>query len=170
MENVLISFLDRTRNDWIDDYLEFPFDISNYIIVATINEEKHLSDPLRNRLHIIEFPAYDEEQKIQIVQQFEVPRALEQRGISLNDVVVSNDIVKYIVSKLPKEDGVRTLKRAIESIIQRINFFIQTGSIDSEVDFKIDTFQLPFVVTEKHVDIFLKHLKPSDEKWKSIFI
>jgi ATP-dependent Lon protease len=172
VENTLVSLLDRTRSDWIDDYLEFPFDISNYIFVTTINDEKLLTDPLRNRLHIIEFPAYDMQQKIQLSKQFEIPKALNIRGINPDEFIISDHIIEYISNKMEKEDGMRNLKRAIDSVIQRANFYFQLGdnATNINVKFGINDFKIPFVLTEKHVDIFLEHLKPTNTDWKRIYM
>lgn len=170
VENVLVSLLDRTRGEWIDDYLEFPFDISNYMFVATVNDPKLLSDPLRNRLHIIDFPAYNDEQKVCIAKQFEIPHALETRGIDAGTVIIPDEIIKYIIKKLEKEDGMRSLKRAVESIIQRANFYIQLdGAKNIKTQFEIDDFSIPFVINEKHVDRFLEHIKPTDQNWRKIY-
>lgn len=176
VENVLISLLDRTRDDWIDDYLDFPFDISGYTFVTTINDKNALSAPLLNRLHIIEFPKYKLEEKHHIAKAFEIPKALSSRGLESDQLIIPDSTIRYIISKIEQEGGVRNLKRAIESVIQRANFYIQTGGLTDpangtiDVQFKIDDFQMPFVVKEKHVDAFLKHMEPSDQNWKKIYM
>lgn len=171
VENVLVSLLDRTRGDWIDDYLEFPFDISGYLFVATINDETLLSDPLRNRLHIIKFPDYKLDQKLHIAKAFEIPKALNLRGIKQDQIVVPDDTIHYIISKTKREGGVRHLKRAIESIIQRANFYLQlNGAKEHDVQFAIKDFKVPFIVRPKHVDRFLAHMEPQNEKWRSLFM
>jgi ATP-dependent Lon protease len=172
VENTLVSLLDRTRSDWIDDYLEFPMDISNYMFVATINDEKLLTDPLRNRLHMIEFPAYDIKQKIHLSKQFEIPKSIKVRGINPDDIIISDHIIQYISNKMTKDDGMRNLKRAIDSIVQRANFYFQLGkgANDIDVKFGIKDFKIPFILNEKHVDIFLEHLKSTDKDWQKMFL
>jgi ATP-dependent Lon protease len=168
----LVPILDRTRNhEFYDNYLsDIPVPLNNIIFVATCNDDKDFPEYLRNRLNIIDIPKPDMDKKINIAKNYILPSALKERNISSDDVLIDNNTIKYIIEHFTKEEGVRELKERIQSIIQRINFFIrnhdhvtQTSNNKKEMkDVSIifpNNFQKPFVITPTLVDSFLKNQK-----------
>lgn len=168
----LVPILDRTRNhEFYDNYLsDIPVPLNNIIFVATCNDDKGFPEYLRNRLNIIDLPKPDMDKKINIARNYILPSALKERNIGLNDVLFDNTTIKYIIEHFTKEEGVRELKERIQSIIQRVNFFIRN---QDNCDVPIQTpnqkelkdnsiifpknFKKPFIITPTIVDSFLKN-------------
>lgn len=174
--NILTIMLDRTRNTkFYDNYLSpVHIDLSKVKFICTINEDRSFPRPLLDRLHIIDIEKPNLDRKIKIARNFLFPTALKERKISPENLVLSDDIIRYIIHKTESEDGVRRLKRNIESIVQRFNYYYQLydheksnqKEIAEKISFKIPNFKLPLTLNEKHVDQFLSHMKKDDEVWK----
>ena len=168
----LVPILDRTRNhEFYDNYLSnIPVPLNNVIFVATCNDDKGFPEYLRNRLNIIDLPKPDMEKKINIAKNYILPSALKERNINPEDVIIDNETIKYIVEHFTQEDGVRELKERLQSIIQRINFFIKNQEISEGLKSSVlgkeaknysitfsNKFSKPFVIKPADVDVFLKN-------------
>ena len=168
----LVPILDRTRNhEFYDNYLsDIPVPLNNIIFVATCNDDKGFPEYLRNRLNIIDLPKPDMEKKINIAKNYILPVALKERNISPDDIVLDNNTIKYIVEHFTQEEGVRELKERIQSIIQRVNFFIKNHESSEQLNtttlgkeaknYSImfpNKFTKPFTITPSDVDVFLKN-------------
>lgn len=176
--NALVPILDRTRNhEFYDNYLsDIPVPLNNIIFIGTCNEDKGFPKYLLDRLNIIECEKPDMPRKIKIAKEYLLPQALKERNLSSDQVVLNEDVLRYIIEKYTDEPGVRTLKERVQSIIQRVNYFATIKKTDSDNDnsntTKLHTstslkmpksFTLPYTVTCQDVDEFLKFQKPSKE-------
>lgn len=70
------------NNNFVDHYMDIKTDFSNVIFILTANEILHMLEPLRNRLELIELPAYIEEEKLQIGKNFLIPKVFDTCGIN----------------------------------------------------------------------------------------
>ena len=173
--NSLVPILDRTRNHtFFDNYLsDVSVPLNNIIFVATCNDDKDFPKYLLDRLNIIDVPKPDMEKKIDIAKNYILPSALKDRNITKDDIIIDDSVIKYIIDHYTNEEGVRTLKERLQSIVQRINYFIKNGIEksshsdgqtiqNSSISFP-SNFTLPFKVTQEHVDVFLKFQKQQKE-------
>jgi ATP-dependent Lon protease len=180
----LIPILDRTRNDkFYDNYLsDLYVSLSNIIFIITINDDKAFSRPLYDRLNIINIEKPTLERKLKIAHNYVIPSALSSRMLDPAKITFSDDTIKYIISKYTKndgkvEDGVRSLKEKIQSIIQRVNFYIQTAPTapDAQEEDILKYSVKPneegiYVVTPQMVDTLLQHLEKKAENLHNMYM
>ena len=181
--DALVPILDRTRNhEFFDNYLsDVPVPLNNIIFIATCNDDKEFPQYLADRLNVMEIEKPDLAEKLNRAHNFMIPDALKERNLSSEDVLFDDDTIKYIIESYTfkqdgkPEEGVRLLKERLQSIIQRVNYFVKTQGEDYQFSSTKSSlnmpseFSLPFKVTRNHVDEFLKFQK-TDQKQLSYFI
>lgn len=108
------------NNNFIDHYLDIKVDFSQVIFVLTANQIMHMLEPLRNRLEIIEIPAYIEQEKREISKKHLIPLVLKNHGLNPNSIAFDDASISYIIKGwCYYESGVRELKRCYEKIARK---------------------------------------------------
>ncbi len=127
--SALLEALDPGQNcQFMDHYLDTPFDLSRVMFIITANVADNIMDPLRDRMEVIEFSGYTEEEKVRIASEFLVPRQIRETGISVYPPEFSNEGLFRIVQEYTHEAGIRDLERHIASICRKIaRDFVQHG-------------------------------------------
>lgn len=119
--SVLLEVLDPEQNvHFTDHYLEVPFDLSRIMFIATANDLTKLPRPLLDRMECIEFTGYTEKEKLNIAQQFILPRQLKVAGLSKSAVRVSSEALLRVINEYTRESGLRNLERQIADICRKI--------------------------------------------------
>jgi len=119
--SVLLEVLDPEQNvHFTDHYLEVPFDLSRIMFIATANDLTKLPRPLLDRMECIEFTGYTEKEKLNIAQQFILPRQLKVAGLSKSAVRVSSEALSRVINEYTRESGLRNLERQIADICRKI--------------------------------------------------
>jgi len=125
---VLVELLDPEQNSrFTDHYLDFPFDLSQCIFVATCNNTARIATAVMDRLEPIQMPSYTDEEKIAIGRDYLLPKAIQESGLSPQEIQIAPDIWLNIVRPLGFDAGVRTLKRNIEGLCRKTAKLIFEG-------------------------------------------
>lgn len=118
--SALLEALDPQQNDrFSDHYIEAPFDLSEVMFVATANLLENIPAALRDRMEVISFPSYTDEERLQIAKAFLVPKTLEDHGINIDQIEIPETSLKEIIRDYTREAGVRDLERAIAALARK---------------------------------------------------
>jgi ATP-dependent Lon protease len=116
----MLEVLDPQQNKtFYDNYLGLPFDLSEVMFVATANNIENISEPLRDRMEIIELSGYTHEEKINIAQRHLIQRAVTDSGLHEHNIDVNGDLLADLISNYTKESGVRQLERLIRKLYSK---------------------------------------------------
>jgi ATP-dependent Lon protease len=119
--SALLEVLDPEQNfSFSDHYLEVPFDLSNVMFIATANLKDPIIPALKDRMEILDFTGYVEEEKIQIAKRFLVPKQLEENGLDDDDLNFTQGGIKELLQSYTREAGVRNLDREIGNICRKV--------------------------------------------------
>lgn len=119
--SVLLEVLDPEQNtNYVDHYLDIPFDLSHIMFMATANDLSKLPRPLLDRMEIVHFSGYTEIEKLSIAQKFIIPRQLKAAGLHRENISFSDDAVSHIISNYTSESGLRNLEREIANVCRKI--------------------------------------------------
>ncbi len=117
----LLEVLDPEQNsDFTDHYLDVPYDLSKVLFITTANDLYPLPPALEDRLEVIEFPGYIEEDKLAIAQSYLIPRQLRSHGIADSGVKFETNALQTIIREYTYEAGVRNLNRRIAQVMRKI--------------------------------------------------
>lgn len=144
----LLEVLDPEQNNTFSDhFLEIPFDLSKVFWITTANVISDIPRPLLDRMEIIDFTSYTEEEKVQIAKQYLVPKQLKENGLKASQARFSDAVLKAIVQGYTRESGVRTLEKTIGTVCRKIGKSIL---LDEEK---------PMTVTVKNLETLLGPVK-----------
>jgi len=118
---VLVELLDPEQNaQFTDHYLDYPFNLSDVLFVATANNTRNIATAVLDRLEVIQMPSYTDEEKTAIAKNYILPRVLSESGLSIDNLTIDDDVWTNIVRPLGFDAGLRTLERTIESICHQL--------------------------------------------------
>ncbi|MBN1618592.1 AAA family ATPase [Candidatus Dojkabacteria bacterium] len=116
----LLEILDPEQNStFIDHYLDFPLDLSNIMFVCTANNLGTLSAALLDRLEIVRFTSYSDEEKTVIAKNYLMEKVLKSTSLRPEQLEISPDVWPYIVRPLGFDAGIRQLERNLTSLCRR---------------------------------------------------
>ena len=120
-ESALLEVLDPEQNrGFIDHYLDVPFDLSNVMFIITANIADNILGPLRDRMEIIDFSGYTEDEKKQIALLHIAPRQIREQGLSDYPPTFTAEAISRVVNEYTREAGTRNLERQISTICRKI--------------------------------------------------
>lgn len=121
ISSAMLEVLDPEQNkNFVDHYLEIPFDLSKILFVTTANSLSTIPGPLLDRMEIIELSGYIEEEKLNIAQKYLLVKQIEENGLKEDFVKIDDETMRDIISYYTREAGVRTLERTIGKICRKI--------------------------------------------------
>lgn len=119
--SAMLEVLDPEQNrNFVDHYLEVPYDLSRVTFITTANDLYSIPEALEDRLEVIEFKGYSEEEKIQIARRFLIPKQIEANGIAATGVRFTKAALQHIIRHYTYESGVRNLEREIARICRKL--------------------------------------------------
>lgn len=116
----LLEVLDGEQNSrFRDNYIELPLDLSQVFFVATANSTADIPRPLLDRLEIIEVSSYTANEKFHIAKEHLIPKVCERNGLRDGQLVLSDGVIRLIISGYTREAGVRGLERKLGEICRK---------------------------------------------------
>lgn len=117
----LLEVLDPEQNNtFADHYLDLDFDLSKVMFVTTANFLDTIPPALQDRMEVIEFSGYLEEEKLEIGRQFLIPRQFEEHGLSDKGIRLEEEALKTIIRQYTREAGVRNFEREVANVCRKI--------------------------------------------------
>ncbi len=129
--SALLEALDPAQNaEFTDHYLEAPFDLSDVMFITTANLMDPIPPALRDRMEVITFSGYTEDEKVQIAQKFLIPKQIKDHGLTDAHIVIPEDTVRRIIREHTREAGVRGFEREIGALCRKIARRVASGKTD----------------------------------------
>jgi ATP-dependent Lon protease len=118
--SALLEVLDPEQNDTFNDhYLEVDYDLSDVMFVATSNS-MNIPGPLLDRMEVIRIAGYTEEEKLNIVTRYLIPKQLKNNGLKNNELSISEGAIRDIIRYYTREAGVRGIEREIAKLSRKV--------------------------------------------------
>lgn len=144
---ILMHLTDSSQNERFNDkyFAEIDMDLSKSLIIFSYNDESLINPILKDRMITIRVSGYTRKDKIKIATKHLIPTILNEFGFAETDIVFPTACIERIIEKVAEEDGVRNLKRGIETIVSWVNIsrFLETADVP---------ITFPFTVKMSHVE------------------
>lgn len=127
---VLVELLDPEQNKgFVDHYIDYPFDLSNVLFIATANNTTNIATAVLDRLEVVQMPSYNDGEKLVIAKSYLFPKIRTATGLLDNQIVIADDVWPNIIRPLGYDPGTRGIERVIEGICRKAAKLI----VDSKV-------------------------------------
>ncbi len=170
---ILTHLIDSTQNNEFHDkyFSEININVSKCLFVFSFNDETLVNTILKDRMYVIETNGYNNKDKIEICKQFILPSVSKEMNIELNNIIISDVIIQYIIEKCTKtEKGVRNLKRNIETIFSKINLYRLLKPNTQLFDNTIIDISFPITITNDLVDKLLPKLENTSSSFLNMYL
>jgi len=125
---VLVELLDPKQNyAFVDHYIDFPFNLSEALFIATANNTTNIATAVMDRLEPIPMPSYSDQEKTVIAQRYILPAAMKASGLPEGSLVIDENVWPNIVRPLGYDAGIRTLERNIDGVVRKVARLIVEG-------------------------------------------
>lgn len=132
---VLIELLDPAQNHaFVDRYLDFPYDLSQVLFIATANNTTNIATAVADRLEPIQMPSYSDEEKMVIGRDYLLPKVLDETGVEKEALIIESEVWPKIIRPLGFDAGIRSLQRSLQALCRKVARKIVEGE---EGPFKI---------------------------------
>ena len=119
--SALLDILDKEQNmNFVDNYIEEEFDLSNVMFILTANDITRIPPALKDRLEIVELSSYTNYDKHEICKKYIIPKLFKEYKLRDNNINITNDAIDTIIRNYTKESGARELSRQVETICRKI--------------------------------------------------
>ncbi len=152
--SALLEVLDPAQNHTFrDHYLEVDLDLSDVLFLATANVLDTIPGPLLDRLEIIRLDGYTEEEKVAIARDHLLERQLERNGLTADDVTVTDDALRAVVTDHTREAGVRSLERELGKLLRKTAARVASGDATPPVTIDVDDVQPALGRAKFHAEV-----------------
>jgi len=135
----LLEVLDPAQNhSFRDHYLDVELDLSEVVFIATANVAETIPAPLLDRMEVVRFDGYTTEEKVAIARGYLWPRQVERNGLREDEVEVSDELLRTVVSEYTREAGVRNLERELGTILRKTATRLAAGEVEAPVAIDLD--------------------------------
>ncbi len=118
---VLVELLDPGQNHaFVDHYVDYPFDLSEVLFIATANNTTNIATAVIDRLEPISMPSYTDQEKIMIARQYVLPKKMKESGLTENQLSFDENVWPQLVRPLGFDAGIRTLERTIDGVVRKV--------------------------------------------------
>lgn len=118
---VLVELLDPGQNSaFVDHYIDYPFDLSEVLFIATANNTTNIATAVLDRLEPIMMPSYTDQEKITIAKQYVLPKKMKEAGLTDTQLSFDENVWPQIVRPLGFDAGIRTLERTIDGVVRKV--------------------------------------------------
>lgn len=118
--SALLEVLDPAQNNsFVDHYLGVPFDLSEVLFIATANYAQQIPEALMDRMEVLEFNSYIEQEKLEIAKRYLLPRQVEENGLRPTQIAISDGALSQVITSYTREAGVRNLERTLGTLIRK---------------------------------------------------
>jgi ATP-dependent Lon protease len=133
---VLVELLDPEQNSaFVDHYLDYPFDLSEALFIATANNTTNIATAVLDRLEPIQMPSYTDEEKIKIAKDYVLPELMRESGLTRDNLTIDDAMWAKLVRPLGFDAGIRSIERTLNSVCRKVALSIVEGK---EKSFHID--------------------------------
>jgi ATP-dependent Lon protease len=136
---VLLELLDPEQNKaFTDHYVDYPFDLSHVLFVATANNTSSISTAVLDRLEIIQMPSYSDGEKETIAKDYLFPKIKQAAGLLQLQLTIDEAVWPIIIRPLGYDSGTRSLERTLETMARRLSRMIVEGKLAKDAGFTIN--------------------------------
>jgi ATP-dependent Lon protease len=126
--SALLEILDPAQNnDFRDNYLNLPFDLSNVFFITTANTLDTIPRPLLDRMEVIRLAGYSEEEKVHIARRYLIPRRVKDAGLAEDQLIIPDETLRRVIGRYTREAGVRQLERVIGTLARKVSVRFAEG-------------------------------------------
>lgn len=168
--HLLTHLTDPSQNSLFQDnyFAGVHIDLSKALFIFSFNDESRVDRILKDRMYVINTKGFKPKDKVNICNDYILPELLNTFVFNKDDMKFTEEGLLYIIENYThKEEGVRNLKRCLETIISKINIYNLSKNVDSDktipLDFELDDFKLPFTVTK---DVIEKLISKKEDEYK----
>lgn len=123
--SALLELLDPEQNsNFLDHYLDVTVDLSKILFITTANVVYNIPEPLRDRMELIALPGYVAEEKLAIANQYLVPQAKRESGLTDKQITIGDETLNLLIKSYCRESGVRNLQKYIDKIVRKVAYKI----------------------------------------------
>jgi endopeptidase La len=126
--SAMLEVIDPAQNnEFVDHYLDIPFDLSKVLFIATANNLSLIPAPLRDRMEVIELESYTVKEKENIAIKYLIPRQIKENGLKKEQISFTKQAINKVINGYTYEAGVRNLERVLGSICRKVALKILKG-------------------------------------------
>jgi ATP-dependent Lon protease len=135
----LLEVLDPAQNhSFRDHYLDVELDLSQVMFIATANVADTIPGPLLDRMEVIRFDGYTSEEKLAIAKGYLWPRQRDRNGLRQDEVEISDETLRTVISEYTREAGVRNLERELGTLLRKTATKVASGTVQPPIEIDLD--------------------------------